>query len=1298
MKTIFTFLLLFLTLFSWGQTKRLQINWEAEVTVATGKGVQKIPGFEQRFMSYVPDYGLRYVNQWKASSDFDPAFAKAENIQYQSISVQELGALDPSSIPTGPEFKCYRVRARDEQRVAVEISPIIKRNGRYQKIVSFEVNLPRSNGKSAAFPKVIVNSVLAQGDFYRFYVDRTGVFRLDRNFLRSLGMNVEAIDVSRLKIYGNGGQMLPLRNSDNTVFDLRENAIQIVGGEDGSFDNGDYILFYGEGTRGFNAESLTHINAYADRSYYYITADGALGQRITDLVQPTTSPSVTYTTFDDYQFHEEDLESLVKIGRRWFGERFDFENEQSFSFNFPNRTSAPIDLRVFVAAISESNTNFTLSVNGQVVDDLPLVPITDVTLARGNAYSTYENPNSDTPVAVTGDEITVTLSYDNGGNPGSIGYLDFIGLGAERNLQGTDAQFMFQKLEAATASGVAQYQLSTMQAYSAIWEVTNPESITALSNAEGSGNINFNSTLGVARKFIALRPDDFYTPLTDNTAVVANQNLKGTLLTDGQGGFQDVDYLMVTSELLRPEAERLAQHNRDFRGLSVRVVTDQQIYNEFSSGKQDIGAIRNLVRYLYENASAPENRIQYLCLFGDTSVDYKDRLAGNNNVLPSFQAYNSFSLVGGFMSDDFFGYMDPEEGYTENFSGQGIYAPDLPNGGADLLDIAVGRIVVDSPQLARAVVDKIINYDQQASYGRWRTNFVLVSDDVDPRSNGGNDSDLQQSLDDLGDEIGLQRPEINVVKIHADSYQQETAAGGDRYPTVNEAIADAIEVGSLVMTYLGHGGEDTLAAEFIFTQDNAEDLANGERLPLIVTVTCEFTKFDNPLRPTGGEKAFWNAQGGAIGLVTTTREIFVGLGKQFNEELAPNLFAFGTNNIRSVAENVRETKNMISNPIRKVIFMVGDPAMKLAFPKPSVQLTAINDQPITQADTLQALGRVKISGQVVNASGQLIPDYNGNLAVTLYDKRVDRQTLGNDGVTNSSGELIIMDFTTLGNILFRGQATVTNGTFEVSFVMPRDTAIPLGNGRLSFYASRSGALEDQSGANQSIIVGGLNENAPEDNEGPLIRLFMNDESFVNGGITNSSPFLLAKLEDENGINTASGIGHDILAILDGDETEPIILNDFYEADPDDFTRGTVLRKLRDLAPGLHTLTLKAWDTYNNSSMADITFVVAGDEEIELENVLNYPNPFVNYTEFWFNHNRPFEPLEVQVQIFTITGKVVKTINQTVMTNGFLARDIIWDGRDDFGDRIGKGVYIYTITVKSTLTNKRVEKTEKLVIL
>ncbi|MGO4912283.1 type IX secretion system sortase PorU [Leeuwenhoekiella sp. W20_SRS_FM14] len=1274
------------------QNKEFVINWSESVNISTQARPRFVPGFEPEFFSYSSVRGIKYHNRWKMNVGTSPASVNFIPLSTKIISKQDLKDLDINTITEDFQFKSGISTARGETYFEFDFFPIFYENKILKRVESFRIEYSEKRLKSnrSAVLQETKNSVLASGAIYKFYVEKTGIYKLDKSFLESLGMNVNAINPQNLKIYGNGGAMLPLRNADNLLFDPQENTIKVVGEDDSRFDDTDYILFYAEGPQGFNAESLTHINAYTDKTSYFITASGGSGLRVKEMQQPAANADVVINTFDDYQYHELDEQNLLNLGRRWFGERFDIENEQSFKFNFPNRVATtPVNLKVYTAAISESPTFFTVSLNGNAVSTLNILPINESILARDATYDSFLTPVSNPPVLVNGDQLNLTLNYNNNGNPSGTGFLDFIAIGAERRLAGTGVQLAFSKNSTASTLGVGRFELSNASEFSEIWDVTNKTAITSVVNAESASNFSFKAQLGVQHKYVALNPQDFYLPLRENgNSLVQNQNIKGTIF-QGSGGFRDVDYLIVTSELLRPQAERLATHNRNYRNLNVKVLTLDAIYNEFNSGNADIGAIRNLVRYVYDNASSVDTRLKYLCLFGDTSFDYKDRIANNNNIVPTFNTYYSFSQSQSYMSDDYFGSLDLNEGVIENGSPAG-------NGGADRLDVAVGRILADTPQLANAVVDKIIRYDSQAALGRWRNNFVLVSDDVDLPWEF---AELESTIDALGDQIQVEKPFINVKKIHSDSYQQQSSAGGNRYPEVNEAISNELEVGALVMAYLGHGGENTLASEFIFTRENAKNLNNTDKLPVIVTVTCEFTRFDNPNRTAAGEELFWNSDGGAVGLVATTREISVRLGVAFNRQLTSDLFSFGTNEIKSVAENLRETKNQINDDNRRVIFYIGDPAMKLAFAKPNIRLTTINDIPVTQqTDTLKALSRIKMSGEVVDVSGNRIEDYTGDLATTIYDKYVNRQTLGNDGTTDEAGNLLILDFKTLGAILYRGQASVKNGMFTFNFVVPKDAAIPLGNGRVNFYSKRDGVLEDQAGVDQRILVGGLNENAPEDNEGPLINLYMNDEGFVNGGITNTSPTLLVKLEDINGINTASGIGHDLIAILDGDEENPIILNDFYESDTDNFNLGRALRKLRDLEPGLHTVTVIAWDTYNNSSTADLQFIVAGDDELKLENILNYPNPFVNYTEFWFNHNRPYEPLEVQVQIFTISGKVVKTINQIVSTTGFLSRELTWDGLDDFGQKIGKGVYVYKITVKSTLTNKKVEKFEKLVIL
>ena len=428
-------------------------------------------------------------------------------------------------------------------------------------------------------------------------------------------------------------------------------------------------------------------------------------------------------------------------------------------------------------------------------------------------------------------------------------------------------------------------------------------------------------------------------------------------------------------------------------------------------------------------------------------------------------------------------------------------------------------------------------------------------------------------------------------------------------------------------------------------------------------------------------------------MLTTIRSIGQFSAENFNDVLSKNLFSFGSNQYTSIAEALRISKNSNPNSSANVVLYLGDPALMLAIAKPKIRLTKVNDVPVSQPfDDFKSLAKMKISGEITDENNIPLTNYNGELSTIIFDKTITRTTLNNDG------ESPPMPFDILGETIFRGNASVTNGQFEFSFIVPRDIRIPLANGKISFYAKKNQSFENQTGFDTNIKIGGINENAVVDNINPRVKLYMNDETFVSGGTTNESPFLLAHLEDENGINTASGIGHDIVAILDGDVENPFLLNDYYQTNLDDYTKGTLRFPLRNLAVGLHTITFKAWDVYNNPITAEIQFVVVGDESITLTHVLNYPNPFVNYTEFWFSHNRPYEPLDVQVQVMTITGKVVWTRNQIITTEGFLSKEITWDGKDDFGNRIGKGVYVYKLKVRSTTTGKSAEKYEKLVIL
>jgi len=1293
MKKKLLLLLFSVTLFTYSQQKQFDIKWEGNKVLSTESFKLTIPSFNEANFSYSLSEGLQFVSQWKISQAIDKSSVSVSNVQYAPINQSDLKDLNINSIPNELTYSLKTSIARNTYYAYLVLSPIVKTNqGGFKKVTSFSVSYSNGrvvNNSSPYNNRVISNSVLSSGQWYKFQIDKTGIFKITRNFLSDLGINVDNLDPRTLKLYGNGGRMIPFTNSEPYPIDVQENAIKVIGETDGYFNDSDYVLFYGQGPHEYDPISNTNINCYTDKTYYYINVSSGYGKRVQPFVQPSGPIDLIIDTFQDYKFHEEDEHNLVSVGRRWFGDEFDIEDTKTFDFSFPDLvTTEPINFKVFLGSTAEVSTTMQVEINGTDIVNLSLPATTDSNLATENSY--------DNDLLVNSSNLSVSLTHNDGGNPSALAYIDYISIEATRALKFSGKQFTFKNYAVTQLSGIGQYNLTNTSQVQEIWDVTDIYNVKNLINSDNSSNLSFNSPLGTLKSYALVTPLNYYEPIIGSFKTVSNQNLKGTIFQDSQGEFKDIDYLIITPNSYKGQAERLAQINRNYNQLNVKVIPLHQIYAEFSTGNQDIGAIRNFIKYVYDNASTPEKRIKYVCLFGDASFDYKDRIPNNTNIVPSWHAYNSFNLTSSFVSDDFYGMMDIDEGDM-----------DISN----KLDIAVGRILADSYQRAKDMVDKVERYYIEASFGSWRNNFVVISDDVDESW----EQSLQATTDEIGNEVTAEKPFVNVIKIHSDAYQQESSAGGDRYPTVNTAIKNALETGALVVNYFGHGGEDGLAHERIFEKPDAQELNNVCKFNCFVTVTCEFTKFDNPIRPTAGEYTYWNKDGGAIGLITTTRQIFVNVGETFNKALSEYLFSYSENDnipdneYPSMAEALRLTKidPAVSNGgQRRLVFFIGDPAMKLSFAKPNIVLTKVNDAPISgTTDVLQALGRVKLSGEIVDDSGNLLSDFNGVLSSTIYDKNIQRQTLGNDG-TRDGGQIIRMDFETLGAIIFRGQSSITNGQFDIEFVVPRDIGIPIGYGKVSFYAKKEGQLIDHTGASvEEVQIGGLNENAEEDNIGPVMNAYLNDESFVSGGITNSSPSLILKLQDDNGINTASGIGHDIVGVLDGDEANPYVLNDYYQTELDDYQRGIVNYPLRDLDAGMHTLTIKAWDVYNNSSTTELQFVVFDEnQELVIENVLNYPNPFVNYTEFWFNHNSS-EPLDVLVQIFTVTGKIVKTIsgqtnNAECCNNGTssLSRDLIWDGRDDFGDKIGKGVYIYKLTVRSATLNKTVEKIEKLVIL
>ncbi|CAM1341442.1 type IX secretion system sortase PorU [Tenacibaculum amylolyticum] len=1105
------------------------------------------------------------------------------------------------------------------------------------------------------------NSVLSSGTWYKFSIDTTGVFRIDANFLRDLGVNINNIDPRNIKIYGNGGNLLPELASTFRYDGLQENAIFVAGENDGTFNSDDYILFYGIGPHGWQVDTVNetadHIqNIYSDAAFYFLTIGNTPGKRITNAPIINGTPAATIDNYDDFVFYEKEEVNLLAVGRLWFGENFTVNNVQTFDIPFDNALAGSnFDVKVTAAAQSSTSSNMNVTANGVNIPTLSFPPVSSSTssgLARyAESEATINSSNS----------VNIQITYNNNGNPSARAFLDYIEVIGKKRLIATDKQFSFRSFNEVNGTGLLRYSIENTSNIFNVWNVTDPTNVQNIENENTGGtSFQFNTNSGNFKEYIVLNENDFFTPQQIPDRQIRNQNLHA---------LTDLDYIVITNDLLQNEAQRLADYHSANSNFTTRVVLLSEIYNEFSSGSPDIVGVRDFIKFLHDNSNT--RPLKYVCFFGDSSYDYKDRITGNNNLVPTFHAEQSFDLVSSYVTDDFFVMIDATDGRM------------LSN---DDIDINSGRIPVSTTQQANTTINKILSYYNVNSLGDWRNTVTLVADDIDAAS----DATLQSGLEEVADSIKKHKPIFNINKIYADAFQQENSSGGERYPEVKNTITNTIEKGTLVFDYFGHGGEDGLATERILEIPQIQNFSN-QNLPLFITVTCEFSRFDNPLRDTAGEQLFLNSDGGAVSMITTTRDVFISLGEAFNKELIKYVLDFDNSDV-TISENLIRAKNETTSSQRFFIYFFGDPAMKLAIPKPDVRINRINGTDISQPiDTLKALSRIRLEGSVTDNSGAVLNNFNGTVFTTIFDKPIDKTTLDNDGFG------IVNTFDSQESTIFRGKSSVANGQFDFEFIVPKDIKIAYGNGKISLYAENQQI--DKSGINADIIVGGINNNAPDDTVGPEIQLFMNDESFVDGGTTNTSPNLIIKLSDISGINTSvTAVDHDIVAILDDNQSEPIVLNDFYETELDDFTNGTVNYQLRDLAVGMHTIKIKAWDTYNNSSEATLNFEVVSDTTLNLENVLNYPNPFTSYTEFWFNHNKPNEPLEVQVQIFTISGKLVKTINETVQTSGGLSRSINWNGLDDFGNKIGKGVYLYKLKVTSTVSNLSSEKYEKLVIL
>ena len=1236
---ISVFLMLFLSPFCLlGQVNfqhQMELKWHG-VAVEPGLGdtlfyINLESGiYESRMPVFCQSFPI-YDNQVKVKVEM-------QNVKSAPLSEEELQVAQSYTYSADFEIDAIPLRSRDQALLSVRVVPFRQKGGFYEKLLSatLSVTLIPDFEAQKANPSYAQRSAMASGDWYKIGLPESGVYKLTYAELSELGINVSSIDPRQIRIYHNGGGVLPEMNSDPRPDDLVEIPIYVSGEADGKFDNNDYILFYGRGpvcwTLDAEKEAYVHVqNAYDDYAYAFIVTGLGAGKRISEANAPSTSTETVVNQFLDYKVHELDDYNLNHTGRSYYGDKMTGTESKSFDFSFPNIvTSKMCWVKSALAGRNFNAANFEVSVDNVLKATYPISTTTSSSQDPwGYDVGGWVN------AAPSGETVRITLKHNAlGSSSTSDGYVDYILVNAWRSLKMVGGQMGFRNPEASINNKVYEYQLSGASQQVQIWDVTDPVVPAKMKTQLNGSVLSFKVNGNPDNAFVAFNGSSFCTATPFGK--IDNQNLHG---------IRDVDFLIVTYADFKSEAERLqALHNRIDPDLNIYITTPELIYNEFSCGAKDITAIRDFCRMLYLDSSAGRE-IKYLLLLGDCSFDYKNR-NGVVDFVPSFESVPSLRMDMTFVTDDYFGFMDESEG----------------NIARSLADIGIGRFPVQTMEQASQMVTKVERYvvKDETTMQPWRNVVTFFTDDE------GGFVDNAEELANMLPTVGGQG--VVVDKIYLDAYPQIGAPGGEIAPEVNAAINSRIEKGTLVLNYTGHGGEVQLSTEKIMQRKDVDSWRNGPMYPLMITGTCEFSRYDDHERTSLGEYAFLNQYGGMIAMFTTSRVTYGLDNQRFSKGVYNNLFKINGGEHYRLGDVYRMAKTSGTNVEKRYVFF-GDPALRLAYPKWKVETVSINGNAPSIQDTIRALQPVEIEGVVKDLDGNVVTNFNGVVHVTMYDKEAELSTLG----TATS----VINFKLRNSVIFNGKTDVKNGRFKMSFIVPRDISYRYGKGLINYYATD---YEIEANGNcDDFIIGGFYDDAFEDQNPPEIRLFIDDTLFVNGGLTGENPMLLAFVKDESGINTTgAGIGHDIMATLTGNIRKSYCLNDYFASDLDQPGSGVISYKMQDLADGDYTLTLKVWDIYNNSATASIDFTVVNSGAMRIENVFNAPNPVSDETHFVFDHNQVGNNVKVDIHIYDIMGRWVTTLSEEVQGSSARIAPIRWNGRGANGQELRNGVYIYRV--------------------
>ena len=1087
-------------------------------------------------------------------------------------------------------------------------------------------------------------SVLNSGKWVKIQVAEDGIYKLTAADLKKMGFS----NLDKVAVYGYGGWPLDEDFSTTYIDDVPEVAV---------WRGADYLLFYGKGPRkweySFSDKSFIHTNnPYSNYGYYFVTEKETAG-RTMEKAASAAGATLQVTTFDDYVLHEEELVSVNSSGRELYGESFTSTLSRDFTISVPGITND--EGKATLSFISRGNGTITMNVDGNaLISGSVSVPSDEYEVAR-------ELYRERAWTADKGETVKVNIGYSTTGHKNV--HLNYFRLQMKRQLKVYDNYTFFRSLSA--RGNASRFVIQGADASTLVFDVTdgvNPQQMeTSLNGTELSFSIPASASL---REFVVVKPSQIKAPVT--VGEVANQNLHA---------LPQQDMIIIAQPNFTTQAERLAEAHRTKDNLTVRVVTPESIYNEFSSGTPDATAYRRFMKMFYDRQTSEADAPKYLLLFGDGSFDNRKltsawKSVDMSNMLLTYQTEESLNQYS-YVVDDYFGFLDDAN------NGEEIYEQKV--------DIGIGRFPVRTVAQATNAVDKVISYIENKNTGAWKNNLCFMADD-------GNNADRftighMEEADSLADHLNRDHPELMIHKLYYDAYKKDKTAGS--YPDVRANLQKLLKDGLLLFNYTGHGGTTALSDEKVVTQT---DIAQYTYpcLPVWVTATCDFTRFDN-VETSAGEDVFLNAKSGGIALFTTVRVAYRPYNAYIDSHLLHNLFSRVNGRKRSLGDAMKAMKRSLvasgsynTNRVKMGFCLIGDPAVKLAYPEYGMKVTAINGQP----------EKITVEGEVLDVSGQLATDFTGIVNPTVKDSKMTVTCLKNNNQDDSPA----FTFTDYPNTIFIGNDSVRNGKFSFTFTVPKDISYSNLQGKMNLYAVDTESGNEAQGNFDNFIVGGTSDTAETDTIGPEIRaLYLNDTTFVDGGQVNTTPYFVAELWDKSGVNiTGSSVGHDMMLVIDESTVLSYNLNSYYELLPGEEGTGIVKFPIPALEPGKHTAEFWVWDILNNSTVRTFTFEVVEGLKPFLFDVIATPGIAREQVTFHLMHNRPESRMRVGIMVYDLAGRQLWKHEESGTSGLFENYTVSWDLTSG-GARMRPGVYIYRAAI-STDNSKDATKARKFIIL